>query len=122
MNAHCSNQGFECKDHTFRLTISQLVATPLFILHSSLTMNEAAKKYCRVEYQGKTTAKSSLIWYWRFRPHLKGQNTGDTEEVALPKLWFRTPYYAKFAIPGDATYFRHIDMNIPKYPSSTIPC
>ena len=25
------------------------------------------------------------------------------------------PYYAKYAVPGDSTFFRHIDMNIPKY-------
>ena len=25
------------------------------------------------------------------------------------------PYYAKYAIPGDRTYFRHIDMNVPQY-------
>lgn len=25
------------------------------------------------------------------------------------------PYYAKFAVPGESTYFRHIDMYMPKY-------
>ncbi len=25
------------------------------------------------------------------------------------------PYYAKYVLPGDPTFFRHIDMNVPKY-------